>query len=97
MVSAMLTKLGMTRRTQVAVLIAGMPDHVDDPGYGSYRLSLFPDRVAEVTAALLECISETRTIPITDGERAQDALRLADALAATSTGPGSRRPRLSPA
>ena len=58
MVSTLLAKLGMTRRTQAAVLIAGELDHTVDPGYGSYRLSLFPDRVAEVTAAL-HCTSET--------------------------------------
>jgi DNA-binding NarL/FixJ family response regulator len=95
MVSTLLTKLGMGRRTQVAVLIAGALDHVEDSGYGSYRLSLFPDRVAEVTAALLNCTSETRTVPPTDAERAEDALRLAEALAATWTGPTGRRPRLS--
>jgi DNA-binding NarL/FixJ family response regulator len=95
MVSAMLMKLGMGRRTQVAVLIVGELDHVKDSGYGSYRLSLFPDRVAEVTAALLNCTSETRTVPPTDAERAEDARRLAEALAATWTGPTGRRPRLS--
>ncbi|WP_052354983.1 response regulator transcription factor [Arthrobacter sp. I3] len=95
MVSTLLTKLGMGRRTQIAVLIAGALDHVEDPGYGSYRLSLFPDRVAEVTAALLNCTSETRTAAPTDAERAEDALRLAEALAATWTGPMGRRPRLS--
>lgn len=95
MVSALLTKLGMGRRTQVAVLIVGALDHVEDSGYGSYRLSLFPDRVAEVTAALLNCTSETRTVPPTDAERAEDARRLAEALAATWTGPMGRRPRLS--
>jgi hypothetical protein len=95
MVSAMLTKLRMGRRTQIAGLIVGALDHAEDPGYGSYRLSLLPDRVADVTAALLNCTSETRTVPPTEAERAEGALRLADALAATWTGPTGRRPRLS--
>ena len=90
LVSSVLTKLGMARRTQVAVLMAQKLNHPEDPAGGDYRLSPFPDLVPEVTAALLDCTSEARTVPPTDAERAADALRLANALAAARTGPRSR-------
>ena len=90
LVSSVLTKLGMARRTQVAVFMARTLNYPEDPAGGDYRLSPFPDLVPEVTAALLDCISEARTVPPTDAERAADALRLANALAAARTGQRSR-------
>ncbi|WP_224049436.1 response regulator transcription factor [Arthrobacter sp. NicSoilB4] len=92
MVSSVLTKLGMERRTQAAVFICGALNHSDDPDCGGYRSSPFPDLVAEVTSALLSCTSEDRSVPPTDAERASYALRLAAALAATGIRPTRRRP-----
>ena len=92
LVSSVLTKLGMARRTQIAVLVATTLRQPETPGYGGYRLSLFPGLIAEVTAALLNCTSEARTVPPTDAVRTEDALRLADALAATRTRGTGRRP-----
>ncbi|WP_217639726.1 response regulator transcription factor, partial [Arthrobacter sp. ok909] len=86
MVSTILMKLGMARRTQAAVLVTTTLNHPDDPADGGYRSSRFPDLVAEVTAALLNCTSEAPTLPPTDEARAGDALRLADALAAIGAG-----------
>ena len=95
LVSSVLNKLGMARRTQVAVFIARTLNHPEDPAGGDYRISRFPDLVPGVTAALLDCISEARTVPPTDAERAADAFRLANALTATRTGQTGRRPLLS--
>ena len=86
MVSSVLMKLG-ARTTEAAVLVAGPLRQPDDSNYGGYRLSLFPELVAEVTAALLNSTSEAGTVPPTDSGRAKDAARLADALPATRTGP----------
>lgn len=86
LVSSVLTKLGMARRTQAAVLIIKALSPSQDPADGDYRSSLYPDLIAEVTAALLNCTSESRTAPPTDEVRTKDAGRLADALAATRTG-----------
>ncbi|MCB5276061.1 Transcriptional regulatory protein DevR (DosR) [Arthrobacter sp. SO5] len=94
-VSSVLTKLGMTSRTQAAVFIARALNHHENPADGGYRSSPFPDLIAEVIAALLNCTSEARTAPPTDAERAEAARRLADALVATRTGLTSRRPQLS--
>lgn len=93
MVSSVLTKLGMTRRSQAAVFIARALHHQENPTYGGYRNSPFPDLIAEVTAALLNCTSEARTAPPTDAEQAEAARRLADALVSTRTGLTSRRPQ----
>ncbi|MGO4190028.1 response regulator [Arthrobacter sp. YAF17] len=79
MTSAVLRKLGMTRRSQAAVFIINALNPSDNH---SYRSSPFPDLIAEVTAALLNCVSEAGTAPPTDEERARDARRLADALTA---------------
>jgi hypothetical protein len=86
MVSTILMKLGMARRTQAAVLVTTTLNHSEDPADGGYRSSRFPDLVAEVTAALLNCTSEAPTVPPTDEARAADADRLTHALAATRTG-----------
>lgn len=80
----------MARRTQVAVLMVQKLNHPEDPASG-YRLGPFPDLLPGVTAALLECTSEARAGPPAEAERAGDALRLADALAPTRTGPTGRR------
>ena len=85
MVSTILMKLGMARRTQAALLITRALNHPEDPADGGYRSSRFPDLVAEVTASLLNCTSEAGTVPPTNDTRAGAALRLADALAATRT------------
>ena len=92
LVSSVLTKLGMARRTQAAVLITKALTPSDDAADGDYRSSLYPDLIAEVTAALLNCTSESLTVPSTDELRARDAGRLANALAATRTGRRGLRP-----
>jgi hypothetical protein len=86
LVSSILMKLGMAHRTQVAVLVTTTLNHSEDPDDGGYRSSRFPDLVAGVTAALLNCTSEAPTEPPTDEARAADADRLTHALAATRTG-----------
>ena len=78
MVSSVLTKLGMTSRSQAAVFIARALNHQENPADGDHRNSPFPDLIADVTAALLNCTSETRTAAPTDAERAEAARRLAD-------------------
>lgn len=93
MISSILMKLGMARRTQVAVLVSRTLSHSEDSDDGGYRSSRFPDLVAEVMAALLACTSEARTMPSTVEGRAGDADRLARALAATRTGRTVTRPR----
>ncbi|WP_333483475.1 helix-turn-helix domain-containing protein [Arthrobacter sp. CAN_A1] len=80
MVSSVLMKLGMERRTQAAVLISTTVKQWEDTAYGSYRFSPFPDRIADVTSALRICTSETSNVPLADGERARNALRLTTAL-----------------
>jgi DNA-binding CsgD family transcriptional regulator len=85
MVSTILMKLGMARRTQAAVLVNKALNQSEDPADGGYRYSRFPDLVAEVTASLLNCTSEAGTVAPTDAVRAGDAAGLADALAATRT------------
>lgn len=82
-------KLGMTRRTQAALLITEALSPSEDPAQGGYRLRLFPGLVAEVTAALLNCTSEAGTIPPTDDARARDAARVADALTTARSGPSA--------
>jgi two-component system, NarL family, response regulator DevR len=92
LVSSILMKLGMAHRTQVAVLVTTTLNYSAEPDDGGYRSSRFPDLVAEVTAALLNCTSEARTVPPTDTVHAGDAGRLADALTATRTGRTGSRP-----
>jgi len=92
LVSSVLTKLGMARRTQAAVLITRALNHSDEPADGGYRSSLYPDLIAEVTAALLHCTSESHAVPLTDELRARNAGRLADALTAARTGRRGLRP-----
>ena len=92
LISSVLMKLGLARRTQAAVLISRALNPSEDPADGGYRSSLYPDLIAEVTAALLNCTSESLTVPPTDELRSRDAGRLADALAATRTGRRGHRP-----
>jgi DNA-binding NarL/FixJ family response regulator len=92
MVSTILAKLGTATRTQAALLVTIALDDSEDTADGGYRSSKFPDLIPEVTAALLNCTSEARTVPPTDQERAADAARLAAALTAARTGPGVSRP-----
>ncbi|HET8879317.1 MAG TPA: response regulator transcription factor [Arthrobacter sp.] len=92
MVSSILMKLGMARRTQVAVLVSRTLSRSEDSDDVGYRSSRFPDLVAEVMAALLACTSEAATMPSTVEGRAGDAGRLADALTAARTGPTVIRP-----
>jgi hypothetical protein len=86
LVSSVLLKLGKARRTQAAVLVTTALPQSEDGLNDVYSSSQFPDLVAEVGAALLDCISETGTAALTDGIRAGEAVRLADALAAAGTG-----------
>jgi DNA-binding NarL/FixJ family response regulator len=86
LVSSVLMKLGMERRTQAAVLVATALGQSDDGLTGAFRFSPFPEFVAEVTAALLDCTREVRAAVSTEGTRAEESVRLADALAAARTG-----------
>jgi two-component system, NarL family, response regulator DevR len=92
LVSSLLAKLGMARRTEAAVLITRAMSPSEDPADGDFRSSLYPDLIAEVTAALLNCTSESRGVPLTDELRARYAGRLADALTAVRTGRRGLRP-----
>lgn len=92
LVSSVLAKLGMTRRTQAAVLITQALNPADDDADGDYRSSLYPDLIAEVTAALLNCTGETGSVPLADELRARDAGRLAEALSAARAGRRGLRP-----
>lgn len=46
-VSSVLMKLALTRRTEAAVLITKALRQSEDTSYGSYRFSVFPDTAAE--------------------------------------------------
>ncbi|WP_364742535.1 response regulator transcription factor [Arthrobacter sp. LAR12-1-1.1] len=83
--STVLRKLGMASRTQAAVFITRALNSSEDPADGGYRFSPSPALIAEVTAALLTCTSESYTVPPTDEVRARDVRRLTDALTATRT------------
>lgn len=89
MTSSVLRKLGMARRAEAAVFIAKALDPLQNL---SYRSSPFPDLIAEVTAALLDCINESGAAPPTREGRARDVRRLAEAL--TAIGTGSMEPGL---
>ena len=91
LVSSVLTKLGMERRTQAAVLVTKALGQAETLPCGR-GFNRFPERLAEVTAALLECTREEGTTSPTDGGRAAVAARLADALAAARTGVASFHP-----
>jgi len=80
--SFVLRNLGTARRTQAAVLVRRTLRPAAHPAHRDYRSSRFPDLIAEVTAALLNCTSEAGTARPTNGARAGGAHRLADALAA---------------
>lgn len=86
MVSSILMKLGMRRRTEVAVLVTTAVNDSEHPNDGGYRSTRFPDLIPEVTTALLNATSWTQTMPPTVEARAGDADRLACALMATRTG-----------
>ncbi|SDM12513.1 response regulator transcription factor [Arthrobacter sp. ok362] len=92
LVSSVLMKLGMAGRTEVAVLITRARNHPEDPDDGGYRSSRFPDLIPEVTAALLNCTTEARTVAPTEVVRAEAAGRLADALTAIRTRRMGSRP-----
>ena len=92
LVASVLMKLGVERRTHAAVLAAAALRESEDLTSGGYRFTLFPELVAEVTAALLDCTSEAGSVPPTDDVRARRAGRLADALAATRAGLTISRP-----
>lgn len=92
LVSSVLWKLGMARRTQAAVLVTTARGKSEDGMNGLFSFSPFPALVAEVGAALLDCTSEAGASSPTDGMRAGEAVRLADALAAARTGLKSFRP-----
>ncbi|MEQ4520972.1 response regulator transcription factor [Pseudarthrobacter sp. B907] len=92
MVSSILDKLGMARRTEVAVLVTGALNRPEVSAGAGYRSCRSPDLVAEVTAALADCTSDGRSGPWTDAGLVAAAARLANALDATrmeSTGHSS--------
>ena len=63
LVSSVLAKLGMARRTQAAVLITKALNPSEDPADGDYGSGPYPDLIAEVTAALLNCTREAHGAP----------------------------------
>ena len=88
MVSSILDKLGMARRTEVAVLVAGA---LNSPEVAAgYRSCGVPDLIAEITASLTDCISDDPAGPRTSAGRAAAAVRLAAALDAARTDPMGR-------
>jgi hypothetical protein len=92
MVSTILMKLGMARRTEAAVLITRALNSSDEDAERGFRFSRFPDLIPEVVAALLNCTGESYTVPPTNEARSGDAVRLADALTATRIGLMVTRP-----
>ncbi|BCW70045.1 hypothetical protein NicSoilB8_10890 [Arthrobacter sp. NicSoilB8] len=90
--SAVLRKLGVAGRTQAAVFITRVLKSSEVSSGGGYGFSPFPNLSAEVTAALLTCINESRAVPPTIEERERNARRLADALTATRAGWEGIRP-----
>lgn len=87
MVSSILDKLGMARRTEVAVMVAGSVNRSLAAAGADYRSCGFPDLVSDVTAALWECVREEPSRPGTAGERTAAAARLAQTLDATKSRP----------
>ncbi|MDQ0118724.1 response regulator transcription factor [Pseudarthrobacter sp902506025] len=86
MVSSVLMKFDMARRTEVAVFVSGALKHTGDLAQ-EYRSSRDTDLIAEVTAALVVCTSEAGSVPLSNRMLLLDAMRLADALAVTRTRP----------
>lgn len=82
MVSSVLMKLHMARRTEVAVFVSGALENTGDLAQ-EYRRSRDPDLIAEVTAALVICTSEAGNTPPSGRMLLLDAMRLADALTVT--------------
>jgi len=85
MVSSILCKLGMARRTEVAVMVAGTVNRsraVAAAG-ADYRSCGSPELVSDVTAALWECVSEESSQSQLTAPRTAAAARLALTLAAT--------------
>ena len=90
MVSSVLMKLHMARRTEVAVFVSGELENRGDLAQ-KYRRSRDPDLIAEVTAALVICTSEVGSTPPSNGMLLLDAMRIADALAVTRPRPRAAR------
>lgn len=90
MVSSVLLKFDMSRRTEVAVFVSGALEQTEDLSQ-EYRRSRNPDLVAEVTAALIICTSEAGSRPLSRNMLLLDAMRLADALAVTRARPRAAR------
>ncbi|MBT2566939.1 response regulator transcription factor [Arthrobacter sp. ISL-85] len=83
MVSSVLMKFDMARRTEVAVFVSGALENTEDLAR-EYRRSRDTGLIAEVTAALVICTSEAGSVRRSNSMRLLDAMRLADALAAAS-------------
>ena len=90
MVSSVLMKFDMSRRTEVAVFVSGELEHTGDLAQ-EYRRSRDTDLIAEVTAALVICTSEAGSVPPSNRMLLLDAMRLADSLAATRARPHAVR------
>lgn len=98
-VSSVLMKLGVERRSQVAVLITRTLDPVKGPPDRRFMFTPFPELTNEITKAFQECTDDTGAEGPTRQRHDAGADRLADALLAartkltlTRTGPG-RSPR----
>ncbi|MFC4398357.1 response regulator transcription factor, partial [Arthrobacter sedimenti] len=83
MVSSVLVKLDMARRTEVAVFVSGALGNTEDSLY-EYRRSRHTGLIAEVTVALVICTSEAGIARQSNSALLVDAVRLADALAAAA-------------
>ena len=88
MVSSVLVKLNMARRTEVAVLVSGALESNGDAVH-EYRRSPDKDLITAVTVALVICTSEDGVAPLPRSVLLVDALRLAAALAAARTPGGA--------
>ncbi|TQJ59815.1 DNA-binding NarL/FixJ family response regulator [Arthrobacter sp. SLBN-83] len=84
MVSSVLLKLDMARRTEVAVFVSGALENTENAVH-EYRRSRDRDLIAEVTVALVICTSEDGVAPRPRSVLLMDAVRLDVALAAVRT------------
>ncbi|WP_051483224.1 LuxR C-terminal-related transcriptional regulator [Arthrobacter sp. 31Y] len=82
-VSSVLMKLGVERRTQAAVLITKTLDPSHGPTDTRFMFTPFPELTTEITDALTECTSDTEHLTVQAHDGGAD--RLANALTAART------------
>lgn len=92
-VSSVLMKLGVQRRTQAAVLITRTLDSACRSSDTDFMFARFPELTAGIVLALQECTGDTGAEPQTWQIHDEEAVRLADALTASRTKLTSHRPK----